>query len=106
MSSMVGGCRCLSQIFYLVQRGKNEKGALRCPAMSTGARSKTVVTVISKIAEKPVGKDACLVVIYGLELGRKYNLENANIIIGRSSKSDVQIDQESVSRNHAKIINT
>src|SRR5437879_5749218 len=73
---------------------------------STGARSKTVVTVISKIAEKPVGKDACLVVIYGLELGRKYNLENANIIIGRSSKSDVQIDQESVSRNHAKIINT
>ena len=73
---------------------------------SQGARSKTVVTVISKIAEKPVGKDACLVVIYGLELGRKYNLENANIIIGRSSKSDVQIDQESVSRNHAKIINT
>src|SRR5690242_14650627 len=56
---------------------------------STGARSKTVVTVISKIAEKPVGKDACLVVI-----------------IGRSSKSDVQIDQESVSRNHAKIMNT
>ena len=70
------------------------------------ARAKTVVTVISKIAEKPVGKDACLVVIYGLELGRKYNLENANIIIGRSSKSDVQIDQESVSRNHAKMINT
>jgi len=76
------------------------------PMSSQGARSKTVVTVISKIAEKPVGKDACLVVIYGLELGRKYNLENANIIIGRSSKSDVQIDQESVSRNHAKIINT
>src|SRR6266568_9084814 len=74
--------------------------------MSTGARSKTVVTVISKISERPVGKDACLVVIYGLELGRKYNLDQANVIIGRSSKSDVQIDQESVSRNHAKIINT
>src|SRR5512135_1724387 len=73
---------------------------------SQGARSKTVVTVISKIAERPVGKDACLVVIYGLELGRKYNLESPNVIIGRSSKSDVQIDQESVSRNHAKIINT
>jgi diguanylate cyclase (GGDEF)-like protein len=69
-------------------------------------RSKTVVTVISKISERPAGKDACLVVIYGLELGRKYNLESANVIIGRSSKSDVQIDQESVSRNHAKIINT
>src|SRR5438105_1288443 len=76
------------------------------PAIMTNVRSKTVVTVISKISERPVGKDACLVVIYGLELGRKFNLETANVIIGRSSKSDVQIDQESVSRNHAKIINT
>ena len=72
----------------------------------TNVRSKTVVTVISKISERPVGKDACLVVIYGLELGRKYNLDSANIVIGRSSKSEIQIDQESVSRNHAKIINT
>ena len=70
------------------------------------ARSKTVVTVISKISERPAGKDACLVVIYGLELGRKYNLDTANVVIGRSSKSEIQIDQESVSRNHAKIINT
>jgi two-component system cell cycle response regulator len=72
----------------------------------TTARSKTVVTVISKISERPVGKDACLVVIYGLELGRKYNLDTTNVVIGRSSKSEIQIDQESVSRNHAKIINT
>jgi diguanylate cyclase (GGDEF)-like protein len=72
----------------------------------TNVRSKTVVTVISKISERPAGKDACLVVIYGLELGRKYNLDTANIVIGRSSKSEIQIDQESVSRNHAKIINT
>jgi diguanylate cyclase (GGDEF)-like protein len=71
----------------------------------SSVRSKTVVTVISKITERPGGKDACLVVIYGLELGRKYNLEGQNILIGRSSKADVQIDQESVSRNHAKIIN-
>src|SRR5438270_5965 len=35
----------------------------------TNVRSKTVVTVISKISERPVGKDACLVVIYGRELG-------------------------------------
>src|SRR3954467_2685363 len=72
----------------------------------TNVRSKTVVTVISKISERPVGKDACLVVIYGLELGRKFNLDSPNVIIGRSSKSEIQIDQESVSRNHAKIINT
>ncbi|MEO6951981.1 MAG: GGDEF domain-containing protein [Polyangia bacterium] len=72
----------------------------------TSARTKTVVTVVSKVSEKPPGKDACLVVIYGLELGRKYGLEAATATLGRSSKADVQVDQESVSRNHAKIINT
>ena len=69
-------------------------------------RSKTVITVISRIAERPVGKEACLVVIYGMELGKKFNLEGQTIIVGRSAKSDIQIDQESVSRNHAKIVNT
>ncbi len=72
----------------------------------SSTRQKTLVTVVSKVSEKPASKGACLVVIYGLELGRKYNLESANSIIGRSSKADVQVDQESVSRNHAKIINT
>ncbi len=66
-------------------------------------RSKTIVTVVSKAAEKPPAQAACLVVIYGLELGRKHNLKSANLVIGRSSKADVQIDQESVSRHHAKI---
>ena len=74
--------------------------------MSTTARSKTVVTVISKISERPAGKDACLVVIYGLELGRKFNLDTNTVVIGRSSKSEIQVDQESVSRSHAKVINT
>ena len=44
-------------------------------------------------------------VINGLELGKKFNLNRPQIIIGRSSKADIQIDQESVSRNHCKIIN-
>jgi diguanylate cyclase (GGDEF)-like protein len=72
----------------------------------SSVKSKTVITTVSKMSDRPGGKDACLVVIYGLELGRKYNLESANVLVGRSSKADVQIDQESVSRNHAKIINT
>ncbi len=67
------------------------------------ASQKTVVTVISKISEKPVSKQACLVVIYGVDLGKKYELYEAQMIIGRSSKADIQIDQESVSRSHARI---
>ncbi len=74
--------------------------------MSDTARNKTVVTAISRISDRPVGKEACLVVIYGLDLGKKYNLNRSSLIIGRSSKADIQIDQESVSRNHCKIMNT
>jgi two-component system cell cycle response regulator len=69
-------------------------------------RAKTVVTSISRITERPAGNEACLVVIYGADLGKKYNLNASSMVIGRSSKCDIQIDQESISRNHSKIVNT
>ncbi|MCP3100412.1 GGDEF domain-containing protein [Myxococcus sp. K15C18031901] len=69
-------------------------------------QKETVVTVISKISDRPVNLDAALVVIYGLDLGRKFDLTREETLIGRSSRSDIQIDQESVSRNHAAISNT
>lgn len=72
----------------------------------TSVGSKTVVTVISKVSERPPARDACLVVIYGLDLGKKYNVDQKSVVIGRSSKAEIQIDQESVSRNHCKLINT
>lgn len=68
------------------------------------AKSKTIVTVISKISERPVSRDAALVVIYGMDLGRKYDLKKESTVIGRSSKADIQVDQESISRNHAKLV--
>jgi two-component system, cell cycle response regulator len=73
---------------------------------SDHVRAKTVVTSISRISERPAGKEACLVVIYGSELGKKYNLNSSSLVVGRSSKCDIQIDQESISRNHSKIVNT
>src|SRR5450432_2417610 len=47
-----------------------------------------------------------LVVIYGELLGRIYWLTATSMVIGRSSKCEIQIDQESISRNHAKIVNS
>ena len=47
---------------------------------------------------------ACLVVMYGPDLGRRTAVEPATFTIGRSSESDLCIDQESVSRNHARIV--
>lgn len=69
------------------------------------AKTKTVVTIISKISDRPSARHAALVVIYGLDLGRKYDLDKPTVVIGRSSKSDIQIDQESISRSHAKLVN-
>jgi diguanylate cyclase (GGDEF)-like protein len=70
------------------------------------ALNETVITVISKISEQPLNLDAALVVIYGLDLGRKYDLSKSETIVGRASKADICVDQESVSRNHASITNT
>lgn len=67
------------------------------------SRTKTVVTVISKISERPAPHTSALVVIYGEDLGRKYDLDQSAIVIGRSSSCDIQIDQDSISRNHARI---
>lgn len=73
---------------------------------SDHVRAKTVVTAISRITDRPQGKEACLVVIYGDELGKKFNLDTTSVVVGRSSKCEIQIDQESISRNHSKIVNT
>lgn len=47
---------------------------------------------------------ACLVVIYGPELGKRAALGHGTFEIGRSAKADLPIDQESISRSHARIV--
>lgn len=49
-------------------------------------------------------KDACLVVIYGQDLGRKYNIVGRNLRIGRATTNDICLSQDAVSREHAYII--
>ena len=69
------------------------------------SKTKTIDTVISKISDRRGTGEAALVVIHGLELGRKFDLTRPATKVGRSSKADIQIDHESISRNHAKLIN-
>ena len=69
-------------------------------------RRKTVVTVISKIGDRRPKADACLVVIYGQQVGAKHALKAGEMVIGRSSQAQLQIDHESVSRRHARIVLT
>ncbi len=67
------------------------------------AKHKTVITVISKISERAAAQTAALVVIYGQDLGRKFDLGGANVVIGRSSRCDIRVDQDSISRQHATL---
>jgi len=67
--------------------------------------NKTVVTVVGPSGTRKASGDreACLVVIYGDDLGRRIPLGHEPTVIGRSARCDVQIDQESVSRNHCRL---
>ena len=64
------------------------------------------VTAIDMVSFNQVSASpdrACLVVIYGPELGKRAPLGQATFEIGRSSRSDLPIDQESISRHHVRI---
>jgi two-component system cell cycle response regulator len=65
--------------------------------------AKTRITSVKGIIESaPVGNE-CLVVIYGDELGRKYDLLDDVCTIGRDPENHIIIDADSVSRRHARV---
>lgn len=70
-------------------------------------RDETIVTVINpKLDDTGTGrkrKDACLVVIYGTDLGRKYNIDGREMSVGRATINDIVLSQDAVSRQHAFI---
>ena len=71
--------------------------------MTTTRRTKPrTVDTITEPSRRAKGQ-AALVVIYGPDLGRRAALARTTFEIGRSSKCDLSIDQESVSRHHARI---
>jgi diguanylate cyclase (GGDEF)-like protein len=67
-------------------------------------RDKTVITDVKRPEIKEI-KQAYLVIIYGKELGRRFKIDIGVRIIGRAIKSDIYLDDDSVSRTHAKIKN-
>jgi len=66
---------------------------------------KTRITKVSSVAAVPAG-DACLVWVYptDAELGKRFPLEQEEMVLGRGSDADLTIDRDSVSRRHAKIV--
>ena len=68
--------------------------------------TETVVTKVTQAVGDQVapGGDGCLVVFYGQNLGRRYFLNKPEQIMGRSDSANIQVDQDSVSRQHAKVV--
>jgi two-component system, cell cycle response regulator len=69
--------------------------------------SETVVTVVTQaMRDDQLTEEGtpCLVVFYGKNLGKRYFLDHTEQILGRSDSVAIQVDQESVSRQHARIL--
>ena len=66
---------------------------------------KTRITKVQDVKPKADGGEACLVLIYppGADMGRRFELIQDSIVLGRGSDCDIQIDRDSVSRKHARI---
>ena len=63
----------------------------------------TRVSTVSRIVDKAISGESCLVMIYGPDLGRRYPLENNELRIGRGGDNDMVIDMDNVSRVHARV---
>jgi diguanylate cyclase (GGDEF)-like protein len=68
-------------------------------------RTSKTITAVEPVQPGAARKrgDACVVVLYGPELGKRATIGRGAFQIGRSSKNELPIDQESVSRHHARI---
>jgi len=58
----------------------------------------------SLTAQKGESRSACFVVIAGKQTGAMYKLEKGEVLIGRGKEASIRIDDEGVSRLHAKIV--
>jgi two-component system cell cycle response regulator len=66
---------------------------------------KTAVFGVGDSSTAPGGPPGtpCLVVIYGRYLGRRHALDRPEVVVGRSDTAAIQVDHESVSREHARV---
>lgn len=60
-------------------------------------------TMLSAGPTRPAPRTACLVVIHGEGLGRRVDVEDAPVLIGRSHDADLSISHKSVSREHCRV---
>jgi len=73
---------------------------------NSGMSERTRVTQVTDAQPAtPVSRDACLVLIYppGPSLGRKFELPEGGVTVGRGYDCGILLDRDAVSRKHARI---
>jgi len=85
-------------------RGLEPEKGVRSLAVSEW---KTRITKVQIVKPKSTTGDACLVLIYppGPNMGKRFPLDEDEIVVGRGGDCDIQIDRDSVSRRHARVFN-
>jgi len=79
--------------------------APRCQGNNVEETTQTILiegVISKKLDNRPIS--ACLVVISGANIGHQHQITTSQSMIGRSMNADIQIDDESASRDHAFII--
>src|SRR5579859_1101335 len=101
-SSTFGGPALASQMFTHEEGVRYDE-----PVSKPDDRSYSERTIITErklpVTDEAPEHEAYLVVIYGDELGKRIPLSGGSVEAGRSSSCQIPIDQESVSRKHARI---
>lgn len=63
----------------------------------------TQLTVLSGGPSRSGPRSACVVVIHGEGLGKRLDIEETPVVVGRSQEADLHIPHKSVSRRHCEI---
>jgi two-component system, cell cycle response regulator len=66
---------------------------------------KTRITKVQAVKPRADVGEACLVLIYppGPDMGKRFALTRNEVVLGRGSDCDIQVDRDSVSRRHARV---
>lgn len=69
-----------------------------------GQDEDTRVSSVSRIIDKAISSESCLVTIYGRDLGKQYPLDRPETTIGRGADNALVLDMDNVSRMHARVL--
>lgn len=70
-----------------------------------GVEEKTIVHSISDLVSPAKTVNAYLIVVSGkTSAGKMFKLDRSELVIGRANEADIMLDDEGVSRKHAKVI--